>query len=266
VVATFFKLVAPLALCWGLAASVVAGCGGAKFSAGSGSSEGGPSLDGGLGSDGAARDGGDASVGDAPLTARSCKELLAARPLLRGTQGPHTVQFDDGATQVWCDMTVDQGGWTLVGRSVANVSITDDFGWSNDHGSPARDGEPFSLDPKKHGLAFTEVLFTTYTTGKTLGPHAFKHTVPADFMDRAKTTGILPNPGMVAVVGGCAGGETPSMLAWLGRTGEVDRFWFQDKNADEAFGLFSDGWGNNGPGACDYSGPLHGLQGMIFVR
>ncbi|HZS35275.1 MAG TPA: fibrinogen-like YCDxxxxGGGW domain-containing protein [Polyangia bacterium] len=49
---------------------------------------------------------------DGGALAGSCKELLAAEPgLLSGT---YTVQLLGGATQVYCDMSTDGGGWTKI--------------------------------------------------------------------------------------------------------------------------------------------------------
>jgi hypothetical protein len=163
-------------------------------------------------------------------------------------------------------MTIDNGGWTLVGRSVANGAAAGDFGWSDDHGAVTRESDPFSMDPTKHGLTFTEVLFGAYSTGMQLGPHAYKHTVPADFLTRAKSTGIEPAGGAATVLGGCSPVAPPSMLSWLGYTQDPEKFWFQDKDVNESFGLHPDGWSTNGAGPCSYTGLLDGKQGMILVR
>lgn len=201
--------------------------------------------------------------------AASCKALLAARPSLKNVDGPQTIVLGGVTLKVWCDMTLDQGGWTLVGRSIAGSQLGTGFGWAQDHGSVDNDGDAYSFDCVSRRIEMTELAFGAYTTGKKWGPNVFKMTAPASFLTAFKTTSSQAPGGPKTLLGTCAPSGGPSMLTWIGETSNDDNFHFRDNKDPGGFGLYPDGWNTNGQGAlgaCDYTGQISGLQGMIAIR
>src|SRR5690606_29929671 len=97
--------------------------------------------------------------GDPPA---SCKDLLDREPGRRGADGLYEIDPDGpGAAapiRVFCDLTIDRGGWTLVGRSAEGTTRRSSFGWTSATGSVTDEEEPYSLDVARAKLAFTEVL------------------------------------------------------------------------------------------------------------
>jgi hypothetical protein len=199
----------------------------------------------------------------------SCKALLAARPSLKNNDGPQTIVLKGATLRVWCDMTLDGGGWTLVGRSVAGSRLGTGFGWAQDHGSVDDDGDAYSFDCVSRGIEMTELAFGAYTSAKKWGPNVFKMNTPANFLTSYQTTSVQVPGGPQTLLGTCAPNGGPSMLTWIGETANDDNFHFRDNNAPGGFGLFSDGWNTNGMGSlgtCSYTGQISGLQGMIAIR
>src|SRR5690606_9141016 len=91
----------------------------------------------------------DAPAGVAPPA--SCKALLEREPGKQGKDGIYEIDPDGpGGAQpirVFCDLTLDGGGWMLVGRSAP--STTDEsppFGWGVATGDVTDESKPYSLD------------------------------------------------------------------------------------------------------------------------
>ncbi len=68
---------------------------------------------------------------------------------------------------VYCDMTMDWWGWTLVWRSHTTGSDFD-FWWLSSKGSVYDDSSEYSLWDQVRELWFSEIMATTYTTGKNI--------------------------------------------------------------------------------------------------
>jgi hypothetical protein len=160
-------------------------------------------------------------------------------------------------------MVLDGGGWTLVGRSSSGDTISSSIGWGVASGSVTNDTAPYSLNTKSAGLAFDEIAFGSYSSGKTWGNNVYKHTVASNFMSAYATThyGI----GSPAVLKGtCAPSSGPTMFVWIGFTNNLDTFHLRDVDGN--------GYGLSGSGFrtcydnCEQGGFLNGQPGMFMVR
>jgi hypothetical protein len=203
---------------------------------------------------------------DAGLPA-SCSELLARDPRLLGNSGTRDIypggRGVEAPVHVFCEMSVDDGGWTLIGRS-SNLSHA--FGWTTNTGTLTDPGPAYSIDVVALGLAFREVMISTRDPFQYIpADHAYKLTVPDNFAT-AYLDAAFATTNVVTLVGGCVPEGGPRMLSYLGLTAGTDGFFFRDNPQDDfhtglvstAFDvLYSD---------CPAGGELNGRQGLIFVR
>lgn len=216
------------------------------------------------------------SITDGPIPAatESCKGILLADPSRATRNGKYTITPPKGAgpVEVWCDMTTDGGGYTLVGRSVDGADPDTQFGWRRGSGSIDDTSKPYSLNLEKNPVAFTAVLLGDYSSGMTWGANVFKVIVPPDFvMAHDQSTTPLARPSAM-VVGTCAPREGRGwMFNYAGYTANTDDlFWFRDQAGYSGNGLGNAGWlladaCCNGD-ACDRSAELQNKQGMVMVR
>ena len=202
----------------------------------------------------------DLDAGDASLAA-SCRALLVRDPSLRGKSAVYAIAPGDAAAlSVYCDMTLDDGGWTLAGRSgveVPGLALT--FGWSSATGDVHEPKRPYSLNVVASQLAFTDVLVATSD-----GRHAFKFPV----VDRSflAAQGPVPTGTVIAVAGDCAPLTAPSMLKYAGATSRTDVFFFRDvADLGQIRGLKPAGFDLAYPD-CTRGGALEGAQGVIMIR
>lgn len=207
--------------------------------------------------------------------APSCRAIHAARAEL--PDGLYWIAPDNAVSHqpvnVYCDMTTDGGGWTLVARSVPGFALKSGFGWHGAYGVAGDNTQPFSLGVSQVGLAFTEILFGARGSKKRWDAPVYKHAVPTDFLQKYVTTSFKPttHPSPATVLGTCSPPDGPSMLGVLGHTSIDERFAFYDDPKNPTFGLDSAEWNTNGaydsePAKCAYSGALTGKPEMIFVR
>jgi len=211
-------------------------------------------------------DGGEASTDSASSpgadggTPSSCRDALARDPSLRGKNGIYTIATGDAAAlDVYCDMTLDDGGWTLAGRSATAAAASTPFGWSSSTGDVHTMGTPYSLNVAASGIAFAEVLLATQD-----GARAFKIAVSATFLSVTKAT--IPSGSIAHVAGDCDPPGGPEMLRNTGATGLVDTFFFRDiPDTGQDRGLHADRF-NLAYQDCTRGGMLDGSPGAILIR
>jgi hypothetical protein len=216
----------------------------------------------------------DGSPQDSPLPGPgvSCRALLAANPALSGQDGQYVIKPAEGPAaelKVWCDMSTDQGGWTLVARS--GIGTPAAWGWQGGTGGlAAEDAAPYSLDVGLHPLAFTQILVGALDTGtRTWGANVYRFEVPATFVvDYAAAPYKLAIP--VAIKGDCQPNDKGGfMFAHAGFTSRQAVFFFRDHPEFQGFGLTPNKFAladDTGWGPCQRNGNLANLPGMIMVR
>lgn len=202
-----------------------------------------------------------------PRTHRSCRELRDDTCVVPpAASGLHEIDVDGPGARapfdVWCDMEIEGGGWTLYGRT-DNTEET--FGWTTPFGSPSVDSMPYSLGLGS-AFAFTEVIVGKRNAGKdwAMNP-VFHFTVPAGFVITYATSAYAITD-LRVVQGGCMpAGGAPSMLRYAGHTNADDHFFFRDLSGFDVYGMRGDDW-SLFDNSCDMSGTLDGQSGMIMVR
>lgn len=211
-------------------------------------------------------DASEAGPRDADATAPGrggCADLLARDPGLRGRSGRYTIDTDDaGALEVFCEMTVDEGGWTLVARS---STPSPQFGWTSPTGSLSDVSPPYVLDVARAHLAFTEVLVADRRPYEfTPASRAYKLAVPARFVEEFANAPFGATG--KTVLGDCDVDGGPLALRYLGYTHLTDHLFFgNNPGTDTSTGL--------GPATfttaasdCASGAGLNGLQGLVYVR
>jgi hypothetical protein len=196
----------------------------------------------------------------------SCKALLERAPVLRGCDGIYTIDPDGPESlppiPVFCDFTLDDGGWTLVGRSAEDAGTPSPFGWTSATGSVTDDSKPYSLNV---AAAFALFTFTEVLVANRERTLAYKFTVPNHFVTSYTNAAVQVQQLTMVRGNDCDANAPPQMLGYAGYTSKEDGF-FLSKDQDSTFyGLGPHGFSLD-EATCARSGELHGQQGAIFVR
>jgi len=199
---------------------------------------------------------------------QNCKVLRGLHP--EYLSGLYEIDVDDlgprPPVRVYCEMSIDNGGWTLVARSDdGDVDAGGGFGWSFVTGAVDNFDAPYSLGVGPLGLPFTELLVASRSNENTL-VDAYHLQMQTDFLTACASAACPASPQYV--LGQCpdVGLSEPSMLSRAGFTEEPDYFYFRDNDGDEGYGLFPNGFQLNGYDECQSGGMLDSRQGLIFVR
>ncbi|MBX3234091.1 MAG: hypothetical protein KIT84_06470 [Labilithrix sp.] len=192
----------------------------------------------------------------------SCKDHRARGNTVSGL---YTLELPERfGVQVWCDMTLAGGGWTLVGRSGDSTSSSGPFGWRGKRGSLDDFTTPYSLDLAQHPVPFREILIGEATAGSfAWGENVLRAELPEGFMQTTDAGVLLTNE--TSVTGPCQSFDGAWMLRHAGHTRETDFFFFRDNPNLGNFGLYPHRFQLSATG-CDRSSDLHGKKGMIMVR
>lgn len=188
--------------------------------------------------------------------------MLAQSPSLHGKDGIYPIAAGDGGASldVYCDMTLDDGGWTLAGRSGTEVpGVLPPFGWSSATGSVQDPAIPYSLNVTARQLTFTEVLVATTDRAR-----AYKIAVAPTFLGTGRDA--VPTGSILTLTGDCAPPGGPEMLRNTGAASLADVFFFRDvPDIGQHRGLMPGGFALSYPG-CTRGGSLDGVQGVIMIR
>ena len=164
----------------------------------------------------------------------------------------------------YCDMTTDNGGWTLVGQSADNTN-DGEFGWHTKRGDVNVTDKAYCLNALEVGIAIDEVLIAWGTRNDLRSAYRIKP--PIDFPSAFENSSTTVQSLTKVTNTDCSIGQgtTPFMFGHMGRHNRTDAFFFRDNDSDGNYGLKRDGW-NTHYDTCIDDGRFRDRQGLVFVR
>lgn len=196
---------------------------------------------------------------------RTLKEYVETTQGQTAVSGYYNLELGGQSVDVYCDMEIAGGGWTLVGRSAGVVQQTG-FGWLPTRGAVDDDAQPYSLGLMSYPVNFTAILLGDYASGKQWGGNAYQFTVASGYVqDNLAKMVELGAP--TIVLGDCTP-ESWWMFRFGGFTTSDQAFFFRDLDMmDNAyFGLLTNGFYLHTYEGCPQAGDLNKKQGMLLVR
>lgn len=177
------------------------------------------------------------------------------------TNGYYTI-YPDGSTAigVYCDMNLDGGGWTLIGRSTASWSSSS-FWYTFTDWLVTDDTLPYSYwIAGVKNFYFREVLFWSYSKWKNIWTNVYKKQYNDDFSYYA-STGVILNT--TVVQSECLPNELTS-LAYMWHTSQSGSFFLWSTPTFASNSWLTASWFLYSAWCAAWK--LETNQGMIFVR
>jgi len=173
----------------------------------------------------------------------------------------------------YCEMELDNGWWTLVGRS--SPGSWEDFGWLAEYGNVFNNSESYSMWEDIKDIRFNEVLYTTYDNDKDINS-AVKLQVDTIFFNSqigiadASTVSNINTCTMVltwGLVNPCLAANTWNQSAFTqwGKFALENTFWTWF-DSSFSWALFSNGYSWSTTLWSGVGDSFDGKQWMIFVR
>lgn len=184
--------------------------------------------------------------------------------------GVHTIFPPNRPTgvQVWCDMDVAGGGWTLAARS-SNGGGGSPWGWGAERGAPNDVDQPYVAGVTTFGIQATELLVTEIDSDGDPDRNIYRLVFASDVLVERTTS--IARVDFQVVKTTCEGeidleqGQ-PWMLVYAGCTDRSDVLLLRDNPGCDNYGLRPDGFFLNYDN-CSQGGDLNGRErGAIFVR
>lgn len=194
-----------------------------------------------------------------------CRELYARGERASGIYAIRPSAPPRSPIDVYCDMDVAGGGWTVIGRSAPEGVGT--FGWRVSRGTPGDADRAYGLDVRVLD-GFTEVLVATRgTSGSGLGAGdiAYRLSVPPGFPDAFPTTST---DALAAITerGDCAPAGGPEALRYWGYTAEATHYSFDEQPDLAVAGLTPGGFLIESVGCIGGADLGDGDQGVLLIR
>lgn len=196
----------------------------------------------------------------------SCNRILE----ISGSKGNgiYTIMPNGSTTiQVYCDMEMDGGGWTMVWRSATGSSWN--FSWSTSTGNVLETNRAYSLSLVQNPISFSDILIARYVWKNTIDL-ALK--IPNDerlnFQSLTGSTYQTSRQDTLITTG-----IQSTELTWnqnfaftyFWNTTQTSRYWFQHSATPSgSFGLNTNGFVTGGYNAT--YGSWHQRQWMILIR